>query len=128
MKVNAKHPSYCHIRCTMTPSMRAGVYKRYLLFGREGELATICSATCECSTGLPYFNHVAIVLNNFLYYRLFQAVHMCPLYFKTLLVSNWSSSTLPTLLFKTLVTSLPCMWKAPKKTKAEYNAYVRICV
>ena len=50
MELN-KHPFYCHIRCTMTPSMRAGVYKVYILLGREGELATICSATCECSAG-----------------------------------------------------------------------------
>ena len=53
MEVNTKHPSYCHIRCTTNPSMRDGVYKVYLLLGREGELATICSATCECSTLEP---------------------------------------------------------------------------
>ena len=51
MEVNTKHPSYCHVQRPMTSSMRAGVYKVYLLLGREGELATICSATCECSAG-----------------------------------------------------------------------------
>lgn len=60
MEVNTKHPSYCHVRCTMTPSMRAGVYKVYLLLGREGELATICSATCECSAGYVFLNLLSL--------------------------------------------------------------------
>ena len=37
------------------PSMRIGLYMYmyhvYLLLGREGELATTCSATCECAAG-----------------------------------------------------------------------------
>ena len=51
MEVNTTHPAYCHVRCMMKPSMKAGLYHVYLLLGREGELATICSATCECSAG-----------------------------------------------------------------------------
>ena len=51
MVVNTTHPAYCHLRCIMKPSMKAGLYHVYLLLGREGELATICSATCECSAG-----------------------------------------------------------------------------
>ena len=33
----------------MTPS--SGVYNIYLLLGRDGELATILSATCQCAAG-----------------------------------------------------------------------------
>ena len=49
MKVNVNHPAYCHVRCVMKPSMKQGVYCVYMLLGREGELATISSATCECA-------------------------------------------------------------------------------
>lgn len=51
MEVNISHPAYCHVRCMMNPSMKQGVYNVYMLLGREGELATICSATCECTAG-----------------------------------------------------------------------------
>ena len=68
MELNTKHRSYCHIRCTMIPSMRAGVY---ILLGREGELSTICSATCECSAGYAIETRFLSCLNaGFLYNRL----------------------------------------------------------
>ena len=55
MDVNTNHPEYCHVRCTMTPSMKCIPYHIYLLLGRDGELATICSATCECAAGYVVF-------------------------------------------------------------------------
>ena len=51
LDVNVNHPKYCHVRCTMNPSMKTGTYHVYLLLGREGSLATICSAKCECAAG-----------------------------------------------------------------------------
>ena len=51
LEVNTNHPRYCHVRRTMNPSMKAGTYHVYLLLGREGSLATIYSAKCECATG-----------------------------------------------------------------------------
>ena len=42
---------FCHVRCNMTPSMKAGIYHVYLLLGKEGQLATIDKATCECAAG-----------------------------------------------------------------------------
>ena len=33
------------------PSMKAGLYHVYLLLGKEGELATVERATCECAAG-----------------------------------------------------------------------------
>ena len=66
MEVNTKHPSYCHVRCTMTPSMRAGVYKVYLLLGQDGKLATICSATCDAVQGMFLKLNVSIVNDYFL--------------------------------------------------------------
>ena len=51
MEVNVSHPAYCHVHCKTKPSMRTGLYHVYFLLGREGELATICSATCECAAG-----------------------------------------------------------------------------
>ena len=57
MEVNIAHPAYCHMCCMMKPSMKAGLYHVYLLLGWEGELATICSATCERSVG---YVHVCV--------------------------------------------------------------------
>ena len=51
LKVNCRHPHFCHICCNMTPSMKAGIYHVYLLLGKEGQLATIDKATCECAAG-----------------------------------------------------------------------------
>ena len=51
LEVNYRHPEYCHVRCSMTPSMKAGLYRVYMLLGKEGELATIKKATCECAAG-----------------------------------------------------------------------------
>ena len=51
IEINTRHPSFCHVRCNVTPSMKSGVYHTYLLLGREGELATIEKAMCECAAG-----------------------------------------------------------------------------
>ena len=51
LEVNCRHPCFCHVRCDMTPSMKAGIYHVYLLLGKEGQLATIEKATCECAAG-----------------------------------------------------------------------------
>ena len=52
IEVHYVHPHFCHIRCKMTPSMRAGIYRVYMLLARvEGDLATIEKATCECAAG-----------------------------------------------------------------------------
>ena len=55
MDVNTNHPEYCHVHCTMTPSMKSIPYHIYLLLGCDGELTTICSATCECAAGYVVF-------------------------------------------------------------------------
>ena len=49
--ININHPLYCHVRCTIKPSMKSGVYRVYMLLQRDGELAAIYSATCECAAG-----------------------------------------------------------------------------
>ena len=51
MEVNINHPDYCHVLCKMKPSIRDGKYCVYLLLRRDGKLATICLATCECAAG-----------------------------------------------------------------------------
>ena len=51
LEVNYRHPEYCHIRCKMTPSMKSGIYHVYLLLGKDGQLAKILKATCECAAG-----------------------------------------------------------------------------
>ena len=35
----------------MSPSMRAGTYRVYLLLGKEGDFATVDSAKCDCVAG-----------------------------------------------------------------------------
>ena len=49
IEVNINHPLYCRVRCTIKPSMKSGVYRVYMLLQRDGELATIYSAICECA-------------------------------------------------------------------------------
>ena len=51
LQVNTAHPCYCHIRGTTTPSMKPGSYHVYLLLRREGEVASIETATSECAAG-----------------------------------------------------------------------------
>lgn len=51
LEVNCKHPLFCHVRCSMTPSMKSGVYHVYVLLAIEGEVCSIKKATCECAAG-----------------------------------------------------------------------------
>lgn len=51
VEVNTNNFYYCHVRATIRPSIKEGVYHVYILPGCDGELAMICSATCECATG-----------------------------------------------------------------------------
>ena len=51
LEINHQHPELCHVRCKIMPSMRPGVYTVHLQLGKEGELATIKRATCECAAG-----------------------------------------------------------------------------
>jgi hypothetical protein len=51
LEVNTHHPSFCHVQCFMKPSMRPGKYRVYILLGRDGDFATIVTATCECAAG-----------------------------------------------------------------------------
>ena len=134
MEVNISHPSYCHVRCVMNPSMRQGVYNVYMLLGRE-ELATICSATCECTAGYVHtccyplsvcfmcHTHVFVYSVTF-----FTGSQLCSCTHVVALLHALSS--LHPLAFnlkpnvhsagehaddETPVTSLPCQWKPPKK-------------
>ena len=51
LQINSMHPEYCHVRVSCTPSMKPGTYNVYLLLHKEGEVASILTATCECAAG-----------------------------------------------------------------------------
>ena len=51
VEINTMHPTYCHVRCTCTPSMKPGKYQVYLLLLREDHGTKIETATCECAAG-----------------------------------------------------------------------------
>ena len=51
LEVNCKHPLFCHVQCSTTPSMKSGVYHVYVLLAVEGEVRNIKKATCEYATG-----------------------------------------------------------------------------
>ena len=51
LEINVNHPKFCHVRCSRKASMKKDIYKVYLLLGRDGELANISTATCECAAG-----------------------------------------------------------------------------
>ena len=51
MEVNLHNPKFCHVKCTMTPSMKPGSYQVYILLRKERDLASVVAATCECAAG-----------------------------------------------------------------------------
>lgn len=51
LELNAQQPDSCHVRCELTPSMMAGLYHVTMILARDGELAFIKSASCECVAG-----------------------------------------------------------------------------
>ena len=51
IQVNLKHPLFCHVRCSATPSIKPWKYSVYILLGKEGELAIVEKVTCERAAG-----------------------------------------------------------------------------
>ena len=50
--VQCTHPTYCHVKCDMIPSMKTGTYRVYILLVKSGDLASrIEKATCDCVAG-----------------------------------------------------------------------------
>ena len=37
LQVNANH-FFCHVKCTTSPSIKGGIYKVYMLLGKEGDV------------------------------------------------------------------------------------------
>lgn len=63
--VNVQHPKFCHVRCELTPSMKAGLYHVTMLLAHDGDLAIIESATCECVAGYVWYCSVHIHTDNY---------------------------------------------------------------
>ena len=52
LEVNYRNPTFCHIRCTMKPSMKDGFYTVYVLLEKSTQYTTtIRHATCQCTAG-----------------------------------------------------------------------------
>jgi len=51
VEVNLHHPEFCHVRCTMIPSMKPGSYRAYILLHKVGNFGSVSNATCECAAG-----------------------------------------------------------------------------
>ena len=51
LEINIQNPLFCHVRCTMKPSMKSGTYKVYVLLERDGTFGQVKSATCGCAAG-----------------------------------------------------------------------------
>ncbi len=66
LQVNTNNPICCHVRSKMKPSMKTGVYNTYIFLAREGDVACIKLATCECAAG--YVFHSYLVGYQFYYY------------------------------------------------------------
>lgn len=50
VEVNINHPEYCHVRSTMKPSMKKGLYTVYLLLTNK-KPTSVMEATCQCPAG-----------------------------------------------------------------------------
>ena len=116
---NCQHPSFCHVRCNMTPSMKPGVCHVYILLGK-GELATIEKATCECAAGDTLFPHFSANLTVIILFTgsqrhvqvsglLHALVSITKVPFEATVLSDPDEAPpLP-------ITSYACRWKAPRK-------------
>ena len=51
LEVNTSHPEYCHVRASITPSMKPGRYNVFLVLNSNGPATCIQKATCECAAG-----------------------------------------------------------------------------
>ena len=51
IEVNMKHPNYCHVKCSVKPSMKQGLYHVYMSLQRNDEHGTVVAATCESAAG-----------------------------------------------------------------------------
>ena len=51
LEVNIQHPVLCHIRSTMNPSMKKGLYNVWILLKREGPYGSVEGTTCACAVG-----------------------------------------------------------------------------
>ena len=47
LEIDVQHPSFCHVRCELTPFSKTGLYRVTMLFSHDGDLAAIVSATQE---------------------------------------------------------------------------------
>lgn len=50
IEVNLENPMYCHVRSTMSPSMKQG-NSPMAVAGKNGDFSVVLSATCECVAG-----------------------------------------------------------------------------
>ena len=63
VEVNLHHPEFCHVRCTMIPSMKPGSYRVYILLQKVGNFGSVSSATCDCAARSVYSKHAYLYLN-----------------------------------------------------------------
>ena len=123
LTVNINNPKYCHIRATMKPSMKTGVYHVYLLLESDAKgLASILSATCECAAG--YVSVQMFVLTAYVGIYLFRKSASCTHVSAALsAIKPTSFQPQPNIPFRMEeeqalpVTSYLCQWKVPKSRK-----------
>ena len=65
LEVNVKHLKFCLVRCEVTPSMKPDNYHVSMLLSRDGEMAAVEAATCECAAGYVDFNSCHIYIYTF---------------------------------------------------------------
>ena len=70
LEVNYRNPTFCHVRCTMKPSMKDGSYSMYVLLEKSTQYTT----TIRHATYMPMYSRVSSivikiisVLHSFLY-------------------------------------------------------------
>ena len=114
--------------------MRPGTYRVYILLGRDGELATVCLATCECAAGYVFDSYSLFpcfmstshaYTHNYIHRQSASCTHVSavlhalsglnPTSFR--LQPNLPTVTSEDDIEEVPVTSLPCQWKPPKRRK-----------
>ena len=123
IEINFRHPLFCHVKCQMTPSMKKGVYKVYILLQRQDNLGAISVATCDCAAGYVKNINYSVVLTKSCCRKSASCTHVSALLHALASLSPFDfnnghqCSYLSDEDAPEPVTSFLCKWNAPRKRK-----------
>jgi len=95
LEVNYRNPTFCHIRCTMNPSMKNGFYTVYVLLEKSSQYTTTIRLHANAQQGKYYIKTFISVLYAHIDFGTFWAVSI--MYSRLWIASCISSSCTDTV-------------------------------